>query len=809
MALFADWQAVAFQNPDEVAAFYLDDAKLVAAEIGAILDTVPVLDCRAHYLKGLNGDKGRHYYRGSVRVDKDGTAWPSITFGTYKGGGQTAYWCPRDLAWRDFERERGDFQGIDDSQRQQRTEQLAAIVAKAATDKALADAEADRLAEEAKAKAQATWASAYALNGSSVRPPYANRKGITPYGAKGLQSKIIVPVYISGVLSNLQTIENNGDKFFIPDGRVKGGFTLIGDITSAKTVLLCEGWATGCSIHEATNLPVIVCFSAGNLLPVATEFRAECPDYDMVFCADNDESGTGQNAAMTSADATGGRCVVPVFASGYGDFNDLHKAQGLSAVKTQVLGAEQPQQAIHLDVSGIDLLSPPGFAGELTDWINDQCLFPRKSLAVATALTAIGNIVGMSHDDEFNGVTTNLVTFCVAGSGTGKETLMQCMSQIMLAAGMGQAVHGSFKSEKELVTNLCANQSAFYVIDELGEQLSKLVNSKKKGGASYLEGVIGQVMSVYSKARGLYPITGDLKREMRKHAEQAVSQIKGWLKNPEDGQSLSDLKTALADAEDSLDAMKDGMISDPFLSIIGYTTPKLFGELFDENLATNGMLGRALVFNEPDTNPDRKCNRFKKRPMPDVMRSRIATLMAPDQISTSKRVEFKGQRYIITTDADAAELLDQSYEYFYRESNIHVENTGLESISRRAYELVCKVSLILAAPTRRRTVEHVKYAHALIIQDINTKAHMAFSNMTDRAEGIEDKIVQSKVLSKLDFTVWKRRGAIQSACHSKTIKKEDIDTALEWLVANGYVKKEQHPDSRGILRDEYIKTSKV
>jgi hypothetical protein len=48
-------------------------------------------------------------------------------------------------------------------------------------------------------------------------------------------------------------------------------------------------------------------------------------------------------------------------------------------------------EANPLDLSGIDLLRPPGFVGDVADWINKQCIFPRENLAVAAALMAVSN----------------------------------------------------------------------------------------------------------------------------------------------------------------------------------------------------------------------------------------------------------------------------------------------------------------------------------------------------------------------------------------------------------------------------------
>ena len=89
---------------------------------------------------------------------------------------------------------------------------------------------------------------------------------------------------------------------------------------------------------------------------------------------------------------------------------------------------------------------------------------------------------------------------------------MQAYLQIMKAATVQAAVHGAFKSEQEIMRNLIRHQAAFYCVDELGIVRRKLVNSGKREDQIYLGGIIGLIMSVYSKANGYLPISGDLKR---------------------------------------------------------------------------------------------------------------------------------------------------------------------------------------------------------------------------------------------------------------------------------------------------------
>jgi putative DNA primase/helicase len=85
---------------------------------------------------------------------------------------------------------------------------------------------------------------------------------------------------------------------------------------------------------------VVIAFDCGNLLQVAKTIREKYQDTDLIFCADDDtwtEGNPGKRRATDAARAVGGRVVLPVFGSdrakGQTDFNDLHMAEGLEAVR--------------------------------------------------------------------------------------------------------------------------------------------------------------------------------------------------------------------------------------------------------------------------------------------------------------------------------------------------------------------------------------------------------------------------------------------------------------------------------------------
>lgn len=154
----------------------------------------------------------------------------------------------------------------------------------------------------------------------------------------------MVPVMINDILSSVQFIDKDGGKLFLPGGAVAGGAYTIGDLTEAETVLVCEGFATGASLHEATGFAVVVAFSASNLTPVAAHLRQHYPMTRLLVCGDHDlrddgTPNTGLDAATAAAQGVGGILVMPELDGQKCDWNDVHRQRGLATVKDAITAA--------------------------------------------------------------------------------------------------------------------------------------------------------------------------------------------------------------------------------------------------------------------------------------------------------------------------------------------------------------------------------------------------------------------------------------------------------------------------------------
>ena len=193
--------------------------------------------------------------------------------------------------------------------------------------------------------------------------PYLDRKQIEPHHARlltpeaagaapgwiqgwiyknDLIGSLIVPAGNAGNLATLQFIRADGVKKQLPHGSIRGARYILGRLTDAEIIIIVEGFATGASIHEATGLPVVVAFDAGNLAAVAAGIRRDHPTAKIILGADNDirPSGsqlenTGVVAARKAALRVSAAVAIPELAGKKCDWNDVAVALGREEVARQ------------------------------------------------------------------------------------------------------------------------------------------------------------------------------------------------------------------------------------------------------------------------------------------------------------------------------------------------------------------------------------------------------------------------------------------------------------------------------------------
>ena len=262
-----------------------------------------LLDGKIHRFK--SGTKGNGSYGG----DKPG--W-YLVFGDGVPAGRFGCWrAGVEVTWR-----------AEVGRKLTATEEMA-HARRMAEAKALRDAELERKHEVASATVETIWTSAQT---ASPEHPYLQRKGIGVHGARVTgDGRLVVPLYgQDGTLATLQYISHDGGKLYHPGGQTGGKFWMIGSLDEPGTLFVAEGFATAATIHETTNRPVVVAYSASNLVPVTGSLREMYgASQDIVIVADHDKSGVGQRYAEQASAKFGARMVMPPIE---GDANDYVQA---------------------------------------------------------------------------------------------------------------------------------------------------------------------------------------------------------------------------------------------------------------------------------------------------------------------------------------------------------------------------------------------------------------------------------------------------------------------------------------------------
>ena len=303
-------------------------------DAGLKLETYPVMDGQIHRVPVMGGKSGAK--DGAYCGYEDGR--PNGWYQNHKTG-QQGKWVANGHTLTEPAR---------NELRQEAAENLAA-----------AESERQEQQEKAKKRAYAKWMNAEVAQ----EHPYLSKKDIEPLDVRqDKHGNLIVPGYDleSGRIQTLEYINQEGAKWYEKGCPKKGAVCVLPNkeaLKEADVVLMVEGYATGASVHLATGLPVAVAFDAGNIKDAARAIKAKMPNARITICADNDPprpDGTNigvMKAKEAAASIPGTRVVVADFSQdeksrGLTDFNDLHKARGLAAVKNAIFPEKRKEEEV-------------------------------------------------------------------------------------------------------------------------------------------------------------------------------------------------------------------------------------------------------------------------------------------------------------------------------------------------------------------------------------------------------------------------------------------------------------------------------
>ena len=274
---------------------------------------------------------------GESRRKKNGSGWytaypdhpPNVQFGCWKTGVSTSWWPTKNGKREEFN-----------------PAQWAELQTKQAEREKEREVEAAKVAKECAQR----WENAAE---PSPGHPYLEKKGIITFPNVRQEGDGVLIVRMTSFADGnpvvcLQEINAQGEKRFVKGAKALGSRCTLGGARFVKTgegdLYVCEGYATGWTIHQATGHPVVIAFSAVNLMPVARALREKYGHGQaIIIAADNDRwsmthrgPNPGVIAAQDAAKEIDAFLSVPDFedlSTKPTDYNDLMLLEGLDAVR--------------------------------------------------------------------------------------------------------------------------------------------------------------------------------------------------------------------------------------------------------------------------------------------------------------------------------------------------------------------------------------------------------------------------------------------------------------------------------------------
>ncbi|MCW2456977.1 UNVERIFIED_ORG: phage/plasmid primase-like uncharacterized protein [Rahnella aquatilis] len=218
---------------------------------------------------------------------------------------------------------------------------------------------------------------------------YLTRKGVPALDGVKLDKydNLVIPLRnTAGEIRTLHYIKADGTKHLKKDAEKTGNFFVVGGTLSAeRPVLYAEGYATAASLHLATGIPVVMTIDAGNMVTVSQKLKALYPDAPHIILGEDDftrADNKGLNKAREAAEAINGVYLIPQFTdseraqafagtASFSDFNDIHTARGLDAVRDQLASVLDPhlpdwRQTLTEDITMPDTNNPQDLPADET-----------------------------------------------------------------------------------------------------------------------------------------------------------------------------------------------------------------------------------------------------------------------------------------------------------------------------------------------------------------------------------------------------------------------------------------------------------
>lgn len=302
-----------------------------------------------------------------------------------------------------------------------------------------------------------------------------------------------------------------------------------------------------------------------------------------------------------------------------------------------------------------ELLNPPGFVGEVVEYMNSQAWRDQPILSVAASLAFAGALMGRRVQSR-DGMRTNIYCMGIGETGCGKDNARACIKRIIEQCNDAKMEYfctvENIASETSIYSALTLEASQIFLLDEIGI----FFKTTQGHNANHLIGVPAALLKLFTS---------------------------------------SDIRTS---GKSYADTKKQIRINQPNLCIYGTATPgQFFDNLSKENLE-QGLLGRMLVFESEDPRPPAKRHIEKKRPSADLIEKVKALFHKPTNCAPEGNVAGSEivNPQIIPLTHEADEMIWKFTQEMDDAFHLAKKNGGVYEIYTRCVEIAKKVALIIA-----------------------------------------------------------------------------------------------------------------
>ena len=438
--------------------------------------------------------------------------------------------------------------------------------------------------------------------------------------------------------------------------------------------------------------------------------------------------------------------------------------------------------------ASVDLLNPPGLAGEICKFMKLTARRPRPELYPFAALHLMA-LVGRKRRSVYTN-KLNLMTLAIAPTAAGKEKAQDGVKRMAHEQYCSNLIHGNAGSFRDLIYNLLDGDGAsLYIVDEVHSFLGSM---KSANAQTYETKMEAEILTMNSTE--LYTFRGMEKRSLTEiYRKQAAQLEKAVEEAGDDDEKATRLNKALQKAERRLDWLENGL-PDPFFSMMGHSVPQRLDSFIKPDNIDSGFLGRTLVTRCPDTR-----EKLRRTPV-DEHELALVEFNITNGLNNVRR----GAGVIAATD-EAADYLDECIDWYEDDDQLNHHIAG--GIYARAPEHLYRVATILALDEGTITLEHARYADAVVRQSIRDVSYILLKAYSESDGAAERQVMeharqtihrhckgQGQPESRIKQLVTKPKG--WQDVQAKDVKRDRFRELVDTMIASGELEKREEGQKR-------------